>query len=218
MKIHLLAVSIKHGGLCVAGVNTDTNEFVRLVTDDGNGSGPIDIKQFPFKPLDIIEANIFGKAPNNGAQTENYFIADYNMKLLGSDNRVETLNNYVDTKHITPFGTRYASIKDDLYDNLNNSICLLKVSNMVLYNVQNQNGDFKPKISFDTTMSNGVVINHERFSITEQRFYKMMKERNANDVVSIGDGYLLISLGIKDTHYSYNQKYVSGIFVLEDLS
>lgn len=217
MRILLLAVSYKHGGYCVAGINLANEKFVRLVTDDQTHCGPLDSSLFPFSPFDIIDVCIREKAPTNGAQTENYFINNYNIKRVGFDNSRETLIKYLDKHHITPFGTRYSSLNVSKYNELDYSLCLLRVSEIILYNEINNDGTAKTKVNFITTMNNGLTIQHNSYSVTDPIIVRRM--HGINEAVFLGHGYLLISIGpTQEEHYRYQYKFVSNIILDEDLS
>ena len=211
MKVWLLAVSAKHGGYCVAGMDVTNKKFVRLVTDDGSGSGPLDRRYFKFHPLDIIEVNILSKAPSNGAQTENYFIADYDMVCIGKNNCLDDIMSCVSTNHITPFGTAAPSIHKDFYSTLSYSLCVLRVSNIILHNSMNEEGDVKTKIDFETIKYDGTKIEHHDYSVTDIHYYNMMKNTQQN--VGLGDGFILVSIGPATSSYEFYSKFVSSIFL-----
>ena len=76
MKLLLLAISKKYGGLCVAGINYDTYEYVRIGHAFNNECRAIypnelNINGRQCQILDVIEIDA-NKMPNNGCHIENY--------------------------------------------------------------------------------------------------------------------------------------------------
>lgn len=77
-QICILTKSYKHGGFCVAGIDINTGQWIRLVNSDDPNTDEIRKEQMflngkPIECLDIIEYD-FIKNISNGCQTENWLL------------------------------------------------------------------------------------------------------------------------------------------------
>lgn len=88
MEFLILAISYKYTGLCVAGIDLNTLEFVRIghTINNSNECAPIALNELNFngtllKIRDVIDIDV-KKMRVNGCQTENYtFIIKINYGL-----------------------------------------------------------------------------------------------------------------------------------------
>ena len=70
----LITRSYKYGGYCVAGFDTETKRWIRLVSSSDLSGNEIPKSVFePFDDLDILEVETVGAQPY-GCQTENYVL------------------------------------------------------------------------------------------------------------------------------------------------
>lgn len=64
--IIILTCSAKHGGYCVAGIDTETDDWIRLVASDDLGTNEIPKYFMSYsndtvcKPLDVVSVEIIG--------------------------------------------------------------------------------------------------------------------------------------------------------------
>ena len=86
MKFLILAVSYKYGGLCIAGLNLDSLEYVRIGYSKGDECAAIPAWKFrrqtvdgeiQLNVLDVIDIDVV-KMVHNGCQTENYYLKNIN--------------------------------------------------------------------------------------------------------------------------------------------
>lgn len=82
-KLIILAASAKYNNYCVAGVDAETGEWIRPISDnpDVEDAVPLDDMKYPdgkrVELLDIAEIKFSDRAANNPIQPENFF---YNEK------------------------------------------------------------------------------------------------------------------------------------------
>ncbi len=82
-KLIILAASAKYNNYCVAGVDVNTGEWIRPISDnpDLEEAVPLEDMKYPdgerMELLDIVEIKFSDRAANNPIQPENFF---YNVK------------------------------------------------------------------------------------------------------------------------------------------
>ena len=213
----VLACSFKHGGRCVAGIDLTSKKLIRLISNDEKTNYAIP-KQECYAlgrmlcPLDIIEIDIVGKAPNNGAQTENYFV-DFPLvkgfKGRAIENDIKPYR-YKGDNSIYPFGTKAEFLSSDAYYYRDHSLCLIPAYSLSIKTVVNSKGDNKTKISFDVYKFNKEKITLTGYSVTDPRYIHFEDSTRQIDE-NIGKAWLLISLGQEEGDLGDYYKYVSGI-------
>ena len=77
-QICILTKSYKHGGYCVAGVDIETKEWIRLVNSDNPSTDEIRKEQMILNGkvidcLDVLEYDFIKNVPNS-CQTENWLL------------------------------------------------------------------------------------------------------------------------------------------------
>jgi putative nucleic acid modification protein with dual OB domain len=72
-RIVCLANSYKEGGRCIAGIDIDTSEWVRPVSNQAGGTLPTDDVS-SISILDVVEVSLGGDAPDEGCQPENRLV------------------------------------------------------------------------------------------------------------------------------------------------
>ncbi len=96
-QICILTKSYKHGGYCMAGIDLENKNWIRLVNSESPDSDEIKKEQMyidekPIECFDVIECD-FVKKISNGCQTENWLLNhDYKWKYLKSLSLKEILN------------------------------------------------------------------------------------------------------------------------------
>ena len=70
VDVAILTKSAKNGGYCVAGIDMDTRQWIRLVSSDANSCGALFSQDLQYKdgtycePFDIARIPILGKHPH----------------------------------------------------------------------------------------------------------------------------------------------------------
>lgn len=153
MRFFVIAVSYKHGGICVAGINYDTFEYVRL--------GKAVLGSCDCNPLNIFDITINGQVlsvgdlieveavrlPVNGCQTENYKLIRIVRKIKKlSINEIDNIYcQMVHPEYVFKDINSYISVKD-IFD-VKVSIGFYKVQGLIIHN-QLYNGKNKIKANF----------------------------------------------------------------------
>lgn len=69
-NIIILTKSIKHGGFCVAGIDTDNGEWIRLISSDANSEHAVPYQDMvcedgnEVEVLDLVEVDIISACPS----------------------------------------------------------------------------------------------------------------------------------------------------------
>ena len=99
-EIILLACSKKHKNYCVAGIDIEKGEWVRIVSDDPVISEAVSADDMRFEDgtlpqlLDIVRVPVLGRRPNY-YQPENYILdGRYYWSRIGRANAAEVAANY----------------------------------------------------------------------------------------------------------------------------
>ena len=106
-KVIILTKSNKNGGYCVAGIDVNTGEFIRLVSEDNDSHYALsnsdliyDDEKTYVEPMDIVIVQLKGKQ-NSWYQPENYIINDeYYFLKVGTASENEVQNYLMNQKYI----------------------------------------------------------------------------------------------------------------------
>lgn len=133
-QICILTKSYKHGGFCVAGIDLNTKEWVRLVNSDNPDIDEIKKEQMflngePIECLDVIECDFIKRIPHS-CQTENWLLNNSFQPKYIKTITIEELMKIVKIE------------KDDYFifnqSNLLSSFEISKINrSLYLYHVQN---------------------------------------------------------------------------------
>ena len=221
VKFIVLACSYKHGGRCVAGIDLNKKELIRLLFRDESTNFAIpksecQVNDRYLLPLDIIEVDITEKAPTIGAQTENYYVSSPFIKSYIGRATEADIKQYLfkDTKLPYPFGTKDPFLSSGSYYYRNYSLCLIRAYALSLDNIINSEGNAKTKLSFDVYKFNGEKVRLIDYSVTDP-LYTIFEGQNRAGKNSLRKAYLLISLGQEEKAEHY-YKFVSGIIDCSD--
>jgi len=215
----VLACSHKYGGRCLAGIDLTHRKLIRLISNDTATYCAIPTNfcyynGIELEPLVKINVNLIEKAPDDGAQTENYYVSfPLILRIVGKATLTEIEPfEYQIIFSPLPFGTIDEYLNGDTYKYLTHSLCLIFVHNISIENTYNDNGEPKTKVEFDVFINNDEAFKNERYSVTDPR-YIIYKDNSTNRMKKtfIESAYLLISLGPADGGSNYYSKYVSGI-------
>ena len=100
-KLVILAASAKFNNYCVAGVDADTGEWIRPISEkpELEEAVPLDDLKYPdgsrAELLDVVEIKFSDRSANNPIQPENFF---YNAKYYWQKVGRVTLREVVDTR------------------------------------------------------------------------------------------------------------------------
>ncbi len=97
-RIVCLANSYKEKGRCIAGIDLDTSEWIRLVSSEPGGKLPTH-KVSSINILDVIEISVAGDASDEGCQSENQLWGDIKWKKI-SRMKSEDLLDYCEDNRV----------------------------------------------------------------------------------------------------------------------
>ena len=184
-EIIVLTRSSKYKNLCVAGIDTETGEWIRLVEENSNGSVRDSVFRYEddsrVEVLDCIEVGIKGDAstiiqPENRVldiqqeirKTGEYTIDEF-VYTYGLDN---SIHEYV-------FGDLNHKI-DSGIERIGHSLEILKVERAVISRVSGLNGRPKTKLAF-----NYRGRRYYDMSVTDQDYFTVPNETKLGDVIIV---------------------------------
>lgn len=203
-QIIILTKSAKYGGLCVAGVDFITGEWIRLVIR-GGGQITNNIMRYQrgsnVEILDCVEVNILGSAATP-IQSENVYLdtTKYIKKIKKISTR-ELLEIHNLEDHKTILGNNSHVIRSNIND-IGHSLEIVKVNNAILYRVMVSKGCYKTKLDFNFN-----DLYYHNMSVTDSDYFGI------KDGTRLGEVILVIS--IPDDDYSKINgyfKFVAKIF------
>ena len=205
----ILTKSYKNGGFCVAGINLDTQEWVRFVSGDVATHGAITNRDMQYnayescQPFDVVRVPVL-KPCQNPIQRENYLIdRSRRWEKIGTMDINELLD-------ICPIDSDYF-IFDDCWSYLNtesahsidHSLVMVRVYDLQINHIYQGNPMYK-KCSF---LYNGNTYSF--MSITDPEY------RNSHPTNMIGEAILIISIPDAPDDNNRFYKCVSKIIPLE---
>jgi hypothetical protein len=202
-KILLLTKSNKRKnngkfGKCVAGIDENTMEFIRLVSNK-NGDSIAD-NEMPFKPLDIIQCEIDGPYPI-GSQVENHIVDVSTIKKIGC-RKIEFIKELYEEDRFqkTSF---FGDMNDRIVDikSLRYSLSAIMVKNLAIYKDNNS------KYKADFTIGNNTASN---ISMTDPDYYPSAKNTTKSNPFLVENAIIIVSLPGNPTYY----KFIAKIFVV----
>ena len=203
--IIVLTCSAKHGGYCVAGIDTATDEWIRLVASNNLNTNKIP-KSFmfysdftPCKPLDVVSVDVIDELPGD-IQHENVLVNLTRKPVFKYRVTPDQLEDYISGDRYIYKGT--SSYMDGFTaHSCAHSLGLYKVQDIYL-DFFEFNGCKKPKLDFTY---NG--HSYEGWSMTDPDYYGC-------DCGKICDeGLIVVSIPEDDYNGNY-YKFVSKIIRL----
>jgi len=201
MKVVIMTKSIKYGGLCVAGFDCMSGNWIRLVNEQSitkrnfvyNDKSTINI-------LDKIAIKVLGSAATN-IHTE-----DINIDLTEPIIKISSLSlsqaldiHNLENHQYVLGNNRHAIYNDPSF--IGHSLEIVKVNNAILYEVEGPKGE-KAKLDF---VYNGTY--YEKLSITDPEYFGMQNGTKLGEII--------IVVSIPDDDWSKNNgyfKFVAKIF------
>lgn len=208
-KMIVMTESSKFKNNCVAGIDVDTGEWVRIVSDDESIYGALTNEDITYKDgtrcqvMDIVSVPYIDNVPTT-LQPENVLIdRKYYIEKQGEATLKDVLEIHPDEKYNYLFGTRYSSVKEEYLEELgvDYSLILVKGSNLTFGWKRNNDGRLKLKLTF---FYNG--IEYRDMPVTDPEFYDI------KDGKSFRDAYIVVSIGTPYKGACY--KFVAKIFLV----
>ncbi len=209
-EILILTLSDKYKGSCVAGIDLETCDFIRLIDNSQPGHNSIPWDKLyceagaKIKLLDIVQVNRLKKVPT-AVHPENYSITKESTFKIKKSHNFNCINNiFKDCPKFNKneiLGNRSHVIYN--VDSVTHSLEIVPFEEGELYAVKNSYGVVKTK--FDFTYDN---VRYNKFSVTDPEEYL-----NEREVVIYESGYAVIS--IPDDEWSRERgfyKFVATIF------
>lgn len=220
MKFLVLAVSYKKGGLCVAGLNLVTLEYVRIGYPSGNECAAIPAWKFrcqtidgeiQLNVLDIIDIDVV-KMVNNGCQTENYWLKNINRYegAITKDGINEVYRNL--EKDMFIFSNNFDHVDIEHIDNIDCSLQFVKVNNFTVTPYVDMKGNQKLQATFNY---NGRKYYNIRVTDSVFSAYPSCYG-DKQQLCSQKDAYIMVSLPYDKWSLDFGKfyKYVSGIVLI----
>ena len=203
--IIILTCSAKHSGYCVAGIDLDSDEWIRLVASDDLDTNEIP-KRFmfysdftPCRPLDVVSVEIIEELPGD-IQPENVLVDLTRKPVFKYRVTPDQLENYISSDRYIYKGTSsYMDERTAL--SCGYSLALYKVQNIDL-DVFEFNGRPKTKLRFTY---NGHI--YDSWSMTDPDYYGCAGGKICDE------GLIVVSIPEDDYNGNY-YKFVSKIIRL----
>lgn len=188
-KVAILTKSSKYKGYCVAGVDINTGEWVRFVSDDKQTHGALSVSDISYadkstcKPLDVVLVDVLDAEPL-AHQPENYRIDSHKYwQKPGECTLSDVLA--VHPAEVWPYiyGNTYPYVDSEEINSIGHSLILVYVSSLTISQTINANGQPKTKATF--------LYNrrwYSNISVTAPDFYSVP------DGTRYANAYLVISL------------------------
>ena len=206
-NIVILTKSTMRGDYCIAGIDRDSGEWIRLVSDN-NGSPLLAIHrtyqnaQGECQPLDVVSVELPERVPHEN-QTENMRLMAGTMQKLGTASIEEVVELHPPENHEYIFGNVSASISPEEMQSysFNYSLIFIKVRNLdVHYRPRNSRADF----DYNNVHYNGISITDPEY--TSDEGYSVWQ----------GDAYLVMSMPTRpDRRNERYYKFIAKIFPLQ---
>lgn len=220
MKFLILAVSYKYGGLCVAGLNLDTLEYVRIGYSNGHECAAIPAWKFrcqteggeiQLNVLDVIDIDVV-KMVKNGCQTENYCL--------------KKINNYDGSLAVADIDAIYRNLKKNscIFINISDHVDIEYISNLdySLQFVKVENFTVTPYVDIKGNQKLQATFNYNgrkyyNIRVTDSVFSAYPScYGDVQKVCSQQNAYIMVSLPYDAWSIDFGKfyKYVSGIILI----
>lgn len=200
--IIILTKSKKHSGYCVAGIDYETGEWIRLLSSDNETEGAVPRDDLVFSDgqilevYDIITCELV-KPCGTEVQPENWlYDENTKWKMVGKSNLAEVLeiHGYNSMNYI--FENEDVKLPADWEFESNPSLCLAKIKNALVWVKTFE----EKKISLNFTYNN---VQYRYMSISQTDLLDYYKSK-ADGSYSLGTVYAVFSL---TDRYYWNGKY-----------
>lgn len=206
-----LANSFKEGGRCVAGIEINNNNEIRMkgvhpkwirpVCNSLHGEIETNLVVH-LRILDIVEIDTTGFPDDNNYQSENVYFSENSLKIIGRYD-LEKLKSFSNTRNLI-FNNRNKSVSEYEIESLSYSLMLVNIKQFEVIRKTYEDNKSKPQCRLIFTYNN----NQYDFPITDPSF--LHRFQNKPDLLKPGKEILLcVSLGIEWQGWHY--KLVAGI-------
>lgn len=211
-EIIIMAKSFKHYNFCIAGIDNQTGEWIRLVSSNEELEGAVLVEDATYNDgvqaevLDVVRVDVLNRAPTR-AQCENYlYNSEYAWKKIGHVSFQEVLDRFGLSRCDKVFVNNNKFLNEDELDGT--SLLLLKVDN--------------PKVvvkTFPNKKSVSLIFNYNGmryafFSISDIPVYKRFKVAEDGTYEAFGDScYVLFSLTGRFSEDGKYYKMAANFFV-----
>lgn len=218
IEFMVLACSYKHGGRCVAGIDLTNNMLIRIISRNADSCYALDKSFCVFNGEELQKGIVYNveigeKAPNQGAQTENYYVDYPFVKSVSRPGSENELIGYI-SSNIYPFKSKFQSLKGNYYTRLSYSLCLKLVYNLHFYSSINNDNAPKTKVDFEVIGYDGNPVVLSNFAVTDPAFC-IFGDSNFSELF-LNKAYILFSIPPSDGNASYI--FAAGVLLLKDSS
>ena len=214
MEFLVLAVSYKFDGLCIAGIDFNTKEYVRIVHSIDGESYSIDnneifIKDDVIAICDVVDVDV-EKLPKDGCHSEDYNLLHIN-KIVKTVELSEIDDIYSKMEHKNYiFKNNYYKLKPSDGNTYGKSLIFCKVSKFTIEYVLSSKG--KPKAVANFIYNNMYYSNMTVTDMVACGYPFGTKKKIVNDA----NAYIMVSLPNDGWAKDYGYfKYVSGIILID---
>ena len=191
-EVVILTMSSKNHGYCVAGIDLQNGEWIRLVSDDADTHGALSKEDVRYsdgvccKPLDVVRVAIDQYTPIEH-QPENALIDSTKYLIHPAE------------YHDVLLGNQYAYITEAGIYKVSESLILVKVSDLTI----NHPSEWSTKASFTYR-----GMQYSNMAVTDPEYYTEPNNHHVNKAI------LVISLPDSPQNDKYYNKFVAKIFPL----
>lgn len=206
-SIIILTKSSKHSGYCVAGIDSETGQFLRIVSS--RPEKHLFANDMKYKDnsiaqiLDIAKVPIINSVPSRHQQENVLVNSDIIWEKLDKSTLCNIQEKHPPEKHQNIFGNTYSYITKPKVIKLNYSLILIIVKDLTLVKSTNNKGEHKIKATFIYN-----EVENKNISVTDPEYYNIASDMKFLEAI------LIISL----PENPYNDKYykfIAKIFPLK---
>lgn len=204
-EVVILTMSSKNHGYCVAGIDLQNGEWIRLVSDDVDTHGALSKEDVRYsdgvccKPLDVVRVAIDQYTPIKH-QPENALIDSTKyLEKIGTIDIESVLEIHPAEYHDVLLGNKYAYITEAGIYKVSESLILVKVSDLTI----NHPSEWSTKASFTYR-----GIQYSNIAVTDPEYYTAPNNHHVNKAI------LVMSLPDSPQNDKYYNKFVAKIFPL----
>ena len=186
ITVIVLTKSSKYGAHCVAGLDYQTGEWIRLVSDDEEKHGALSDADIQYEdgsccePCDLVEVEVIAECPLKN-QPENILIdKDYYWKKTGQYSIEEIIDLYPPGTPNYIFDDTHYYVTEDHIDDIGYSLVYVCVKDLVISQVVNFNGSPKTKASFTYQRQY-----YQYMAVTDPMYYSMPDQTTFNRAILV---------------------------------
>ena len=207
-NIVIMTRSSKNGGFCVAGIDTRTGEWIRLVSTNSCTGGALSKNDLKYDdgimcaPLDIVQVSVIQKQDSK-YQPENYILDTtkpiYRCGFASID---EVLGLHPCEVHDFLYGNTRAYALEHEVEEFGFSLVLIEIQNLKINQIVNYAGKKKTKATFNYNR-----YCYSSLSVTDPDFY------DVPDNTLYDHAYIVVSLPEHGYPEGCFYKFVAKIYV-----